>query len=125
MNMSNPTQPARHRNPDIERKLHAAEQRRLHDDSTPPHRSSTQNAAIARKLRRAQGTQNGQPPSAKNERRELEQIERAHRLQAGGSSYRELLIRIGLGGVDMATLLIIGFSVLTMLVIPLLVIVTS
>lgn len=114
------------RSTDIARKLSAAERLRHRDTDARPEASAIRASATARKLRRAEGIEEpASPPPPLNERKALERTERENRLKAGGSGYREALIRVGLGNVDTPTLLIFAFSIVTMLILPLIVILSS
>ncbi|MEL7471545.1 MAG: hypothetical protein AAFN27_24070 [Pseudomonadota bacterium] len=114
------------RKAEIDRKIRAAERARRDKRAEPPKGSAIREAAVARKLQRAQGAPSSSAPSTPaNERKALERIERQNRLKAGGSTYREVLTRVGLGDVDNATLLLFAFTLLTMLFIPLVYVVSS
>ena len=114
------------RREEIARKLSAAE--RLSRRETPANApaSAVRTSATARKLRRAEGIEEpANPTPPPNERKALERTERENRLKTGGSAYREALIRVGLGNVDTPTLLIFAFSIATILILPLIVILSS
>ncbi|MGD1927146.1 MAG: hypothetical protein ACFB03_23620 [Paracoccaceae bacterium] len=114
------------RKAEIDRKIRAAERARRSKRAEPPKGSAIREAAVARKLERAEGKASPcAPPMSVNERKALERIERQNRLKAGGSTYREVLTRVGLGDVDNATLLLFAFTLLTMLFIPLVYVVSS